>query len=96
VHRIGPRFKPQAPDAMPHCYLLFRDVEAHVRFIALNALTARLLALFQQHQPGGREALAHLAGQSAPDQYENWLVAGSALLADLRAQGALLGTWRET
>lgn len=96
VHRIGPRFKPEAPDAAPHCYLLFRDAEERVRFIVLNAMSARLLVMLRNHRPGGREALAHLAGQSAPAHYENWLAAGAALLAELRAQGVLLGTWRDS
>lgn len=102
VHRIGPRFKPTAPDAEPHCYLLFRDTSDSVRFILLNPLAARLIALLgDQQQPGcqplcGREAIAHLAGPATPDRSQIYLDAGAALLADLRAQGALLGTWRKT
>lgn len=95
VHRIGPRFRPTVPDEAFNCYLLFRDATDTVRFIALNPLSARLLAMIRDHQPSGREALAHLAGQTAPELYETYIAAGRALLADLRAQGALLGTWRQ-
>lgn len=95
VHRIGPRFKPLTPSEDFNCYLLFRDVTDEVHFITLNPLSARLLAMIRDHRPSGREALAHLAGQTNPDQYETYLAAGWTLLADLRAQGALLGTWRE-
>ncbi len=95
VHRIGPRFKPVSPDEDAHCYLLFRDATDEVRFIALNPLSARLVALIRDQQLSGREALAHLAGQTTPDQYETYIAAGGALLIDLRAQGALLGTWRQ-
>ncbi len=94
VHRIGPRFKPTVPDSESHCYLVFRDAGDEVRFILLNPLSARLLGLLRDHQPTGREALAHLAGQHAPEQFELYLRAGSALLDALRAEGAVLGTWR--
>lgn len=94
VHRIGPRFKPAAPDGQVYCYLLFRDETDAVRFIQLNPLSARLLDLLRAHQPSGHEALAHLAGQTDPNQYARLVQAGGDLLRDLRDQGALLGTWR--
>jgi hypothetical protein len=99
VHRIGPRFKPTAPDAEPNCYLLFRDTTDNVRFILLNTLAARLIALLADgQQPGceklvGSDAIAQLAGQIEPERFPIYLDAGAVLLADLRAQGALLGTW---
>ncbi len=102
VHRIGPRFRPAAANAEAYCYLLFRDAEEEsrddVRFILLNPLSARLLAMIRDHQPGGREALAHLFTQSAtqtdPDQSERFVQLGGGLLRGLREQGALLGTRR--
>jgi hypothetical protein len=96
VHRIGPRFKPAAPDMQAHCYLLFRDETDAVRFIQLNLLSARLLDLLRAHPSSGREALAHLAGQTDPNQYDRLVQAGGDLLRNLRDQGALLGTWRES
>lgn len=103
VHQIGPRFKPAAADGKTWCYLLFRDEglenddgggRDEVRFILLNPLTARLLALLRDQQPSGNEALAHLAGQNDPAQYPAFVQYGGELLRDLRAQGALIGTWR--
>lgn len=96
VHRIGPRFRPAAPDGAEHCYLLFRDASDTVRFIVVNALAARLLELLRRHRPSGREALAHLAGATAPEHYDSYLVAGADLLRRLRDEGAVLGTWRES
>lgn len=96
VHRIGPRFKPASPDTEAHCYLLFRNEVDDVRFILLNPLAAQLLTLLGKQQPSGREALAHLAGQTDPDQYDRFVEAGGHLLRELRDQGALLGTWRES
>lgn len=95
VHRIGPRFRPIEADGATHCYLLFRDRSDTVRFVLLNPLSARLVTMLRDRRPSGREALAHLAGQTAPTLYETYLAAGADLLAGLRAQGALLGTWRE-
>jgi hypothetical protein len=62
----------------------------------LNPLSARLLEILRDHQPSGQEALANLAGQTDPDQYDRFVQAGGDLLRDLRDQGALLGTWRES
>ncbi|AQA19373.1 DUF2063 domain-containing protein [Halioglobus japonicus] len=46
VHHIGPGFKPEAP-ADP-CYLVvYRDRHDEVKFIEINAATARLLELFR-------------------------------------------------
>lgn len=95
VHRIGPRCRPAGSATAEHGYLLFRDDADRVRFILLNPLAVRLLAMIRDHRPSGREALAHLAGQTAPERYDAYLAYGAQLLADLRAQGALLGTWRE-
>lgn len=95
VHLISPRYKPAAADAEPGCYLLYRDAQDEVRFILLNSLSARLVMMLRDHRPSGREALAHLTGQNAPDQYELYLRAGRELLNNLLAQGALLGTWSE-
>jgi uncharacterized protein len=103
VHQIGPRFKPAAADGQTWCYLLFRDEalcsedaagQDEVRFILLNPLSAQLITMLRDQQPSGHEALAHLAGQNNPTQYEAFIQLGGELLRDLRAQGALLGTWR--
>ena len=96
VHRIGPHFKPTKPDTEAHCYLLFRDDTDDIRFILLNPLSARLLSLLVKHQPSGRETLAHMAGQTSPAQYDYFVQAGGDMLRELRGQGALLGTWRES
>jgi hypothetical protein len=103
VHQIGPRFKPAAADGQTWCYLLFRDEvfcneaaagEDEVRFILLSPVSARLIALLRDQQPTGREALAHLAEQHDPSHYEAFIQLGGELLRDLRAQGVLLGIWR--
>lgn len=91
VHRIGPRYRPAAPE--PQGYVLYRDAADEVRFERLNPLTARLLEILDQERPSGRQALARLAQESglAP---ETLFPAGAALLRDMREKGLLLGNWR--
>ncbi|MBI5331127.1 MAG: putative DNA-binding domain-containing protein [Betaproteobacteria bacterium] len=96
VHRIGPARPPEAAAATPYCYLLFRDDADAVRFILLNPLAAHLIALLRTHSCSGREALARLAGETRPENFFTYLTAGEGLLREMRAQGAVLGTWSET
>lgn len=97
VHRLGPRFKPQAPDGLEHGYLLFRDdadARDAVRFLLLNPLATRLLARMGEHPETGRQALEALAAETRTPHLEAFVEAGGELLAGLREQGALIGTWR--
>jgi hypothetical protein len=92
VHRVGPRYKPVAAAAGPYCYLLFRDAADAVRFCLLTPLAVQLLELLRTQRISGAAALARLAGEGGSSA--QFIAGGSTLLADLRAQGALLGTWR--
>jgi hypothetical protein len=94
VHRIGPRFQPQAPDAEPTLVLVFRDLQDKVRFNVLNPVTARLLALLEGGQCAGREALLQFADELKHPQPDVVVQGGRQILEDLRQQQAVLGTWR--
>ena len=63
-----------------------------VRFDEINAFTARLLALLEDGACSGRDALSRLASESRHPDPARILEAGQALLEDLRARGAILGT----
>ena len=91
VHRIGPRFKPAAPPPEPTRLLVFRDADDAVRFVHLNAVSARLLALLGEGGQTGREALVRIAQELRHPAPDAVLAGGAALLQDLRAQGAILG-----
>lgn len=93
VHRISPRRKPQTSLAQPVHLFMFRDADDRVRFIEINALTARLLALLQPGNLTGRQALLQLAAEVGQAESQPMLTFGNALLQDLRAQGVLLGTY---
>lgn len=92
VHRISPRFKPQEPLAEPVQLLMFRDIGDQVRFIEINALTARLLALLQSGELSGRQALLQLADETGQTEPQTMLAFGGELLQALKTQGVLLGT----
>ena len=75
-----------------YAVLAFRDADFTVRFSLVNAATARLLTLLQED--------AGLTGAAALGRLETELALaagalarhGGQILADLRRQGALLGT----
>lgn len=91
VHRIAPRRKVQAADTF---LLVFRDAHDRIEFIEINAFTARLLTLLESAQLSGRAALAQVTRESQHPDPDQVLQAGTALLEDLRARGAILGTCR--
>lgn len=92
VHHIAPRRKVQPAETH---LLVFRGEDDQVAFTEINAFTARLLALLETGTQTGREALAQVAEESRHPDPGVILQAGSALLQDLRARGAILGTRRD-
>ena len=89
VHRIAPRRKIHPAETF---LLVFRDANDQVEFTAINAFTARLLALLEPGTLSGRAALTQLAEESRHPDPALILQAGGALLEDLRERGAILGT----
>jgi hypothetical protein len=94
VQRISPRRKPDRPLAQPVHLLLFRDAADNVRFIELNAVTARLLGLLQGAAINARTALQTLAAELGAADAQAIVAFGRQILLDLKAQGAILGTAR--
>jgi hypothetical protein len=72
--------------------LVFRDAEDAVQFSEINAFTARLLTLLEPGTLSGRTALEQIAAESRHPDPALVVQAGGALLDDLRARGAILGT----
>jgi hypothetical protein len=89
VHRIAPRRKVQPAET---CLLVFRDADDTVQFGEINAFTARLLTLLEPGTFTGRSALDQIAAESRHPDPALVVEAGAALLDDLRARGAILGT----
>lgn len=91
VQLISPRFKPHEPLAQPVNLLVFRDAADDVRFIELNPVTARLLGILQTENLTGRQALEKIAAEMAHPDPQAIVAFGRTILADLQAQGAILG-----
>ena len=79
VHRIGPAFQPDTPDATPTCLAVYRDSADTVRFTQLNPLSAHLLSLLQAQPLTGQAALQQLATDAGMD-WAQLLPFGEALL----------------
>jgi hypothetical protein len=90
VHRLAPR----VPAARADTYLLvFRDSEDQVRFIEINAFTARLINLLDTTEHTGRSALEIIATESRHRAPDAVLQGGLEIMRDLQARGALLGVY---
>lgn len=92
VHRISPDYRPRKPRAVQ--LLVFRDHDEKVRFIKLNPVSARLVALLQPGSMTGRQALQHVAGELGHADTKAIMASGAALLDSLRSEGAVLGVMR--
>lgn len=93
VQRLGPGFWPKVPPESPTYILACRRADMAIRFLEINAMTARLVALLQEGTPAsGRGAVAALAEECGLSGPEALLGHAGELLADLRRQGVILGT----
>ncbi len=86
VHRIGPRYRPEAPG--DPCYLaVWRGRDDRVRFMELNAMAARLLELVRDNAgQTGSDLLERLARESGrpPGSLRGY---GAELLQQFLEQG---------
>ncbi len=95
VHRIGPEFQPQAPGEQPTYLVVNRDRQDRVRFLEINAVTARLLELMHTSpDAGGRQLLLQIADELQHPRPELVLAGGAAIFDHLRARDIVLGTRR--
>lgn len=95
VHRIGPDFLPDAPGAEPTYVVVYRTRQDEVKFMEVNAVTARLLQLIEESpMESGQALLRRVAVELNHPQPEQVMEAGRAILASLRERDILLGTRR--
>ena len=95
VHRIGPQFQPQAPDAQPTYLIVNRDRSDRVRFLEVNAVTARLTGLIEaEPQASGRELLLRIAGELGLADTQAVIAEGARIFEQLRERDIVLGTRR--
>jgi hypothetical protein len=92
VHRISKRFQPTPQQQEQTCLLVFRDSNDKVRFIVLNPVSARLVALIEAGNVSGEQALAQIVAELKHPNPASALAGGQAVLENLRKEGAILGT----
>lgn len=95
VQRIGPAFLPEQPDAQPNYLIVNRDRQDRVRFLAINAVTARLTGLIEADPAAtGRALLLQIADELAHPDPQAVVAEGRRIFEQLRERDILLGTRR--
>lgn len=94
VHRIGPDFLPDGPQAEPTLLLVRRDADYQVRFAAISPLVYRLVELLGDGDRAGADVLRQLAGEAGVDDVPAFVEQGAQMLARMRDEGTVLGTAR--
>ncbi|PTU29122.1 HvfC family RiPP maturation protein [Stenotrophobium rhamnosiphilum] len=95
VHRIGPDSIPEAPSEQPTYLIVNRNRQDDVRFMEINAVTARLMQLLEEDvTSSGTQLLTQIATELGHPQPQAVVDAGAEILRDLRERDILLGTRR--
>jgi hypothetical protein len=95
VHRIGPDSIPDAPGEQPTYLIVNRNRQDDVRFMEVNAVTARLMQLLEEDVTStGAQLLTQIANELGHPQPQAVVDAGADILRDLRERDILLGTRR--
>lgn len=95
VQRIGPDFQPVEPGPQPTYLIVNRDRHDQVRFLEVNAVTARLTTLIEAEPvASGRELLLRIAGELQHPDPEAVVAEGARIFDQLRERDILLGTRR--
>ena len=93
VHQIGPEHLPSAKPAEPTHLVVYRDRLDDVHFLAINAVTQRLLTLVQENPDStGLELLKQIADELQHPDPDAVIQAGKGLLDDLRERNVVLGS----
>ena len=93
VQRIGPAFRPRTAPPAPTVLLLVRGRDDEVRFHEINPLTAALIERLQENsQHTGLQCVEALLADRGPAERASLRDAGVAVLAQLHACEAILGT----
>lgn len=92
VHAISASFQPKKPAEIPTYLLVFRDAGYQIQFIELNPITFQLVAILQNNQHTGEQALRKLAADNPQIATEIVLQFGAQILEELSEKGVILGT----
>jgi hypothetical protein len=92
VHQIGPKFQPQEPPEQPTWVLVYRSRDRRVSFMALNAFTARLLALIEAKPDlSGRRLLEQMQSESPGVDATALMTGGELILQEFLDLGIIQG-----
>lgn len=96
VHTLSADHQPTEPPAQPTFLVVYRDRDDEVRFMAINAVTARLLELAGEEGAArsGRDLLTAIARELGHPDPGAVIAGGAETLAMLRDHGVVLGTRR--
>ncbi|MGB0954461.1 MAG: DNA-binding domain-containing protein [Panacagrimonas sp.] len=95
VHKISPDFQPETPTEQPTYLIVYRNRQDRVRFMEVNAITARLMQILDEDESAtGEHALGQIASELGHPDVDALLGAGAQMLDDLRNRDILLGTKR--
>lgn len=93
VHKIGNGYRPRPNQTEETHVIVFRSPkDDSVRFVVLNAVSARLVALLQDGNLTGREALERIAFELNHPEPATVIAGGKEILESLKREGAILGT----
>lgn len=93
VHNICAEFQPQEPLEKPVWLLVYRDREDWVRFMEINAPTARLLQLIDEHPADtGKAVVARLAEEMQFADVTALETFSRDILQQMRERDILIGT----
>lgn len=93
VPRIGPAFRPGAPQTEPVQLVIHRRHDHSIGFLEVNPLVAALVGRLETNSGrSGRELLTELAGGYPQLTLDAFLAAGKAALAELAGREIVLGT----
>lgn len=93
VHKIAPEYLPDEPAAQGCHLIVYRDVDDEVRFMEINAVTARLLFLLNEDSNmTGQTALEQIARELQHPSPEAVIDGGMKTLRELKDRNIVLGT----
>lgn len=92
VHRISPKFKPDASQKEETHVAILRNRNDAVKFVLINAVTKRFIELLQASPITGREALLKIAQELNHPDPEVVLKGGIDMMQMLKQSEVILGT----
>jgi uncharacterized protein len=91
VHLISKRFQPEHADEEATHIVVYRRADDQVKFIVLNTVTARLLAIISAGNIKGKQALQQIAAEMQHPQPEVVIKGGKEILENLQAEQVIIG-----